>query len=58
VRLPSLFIKVANKPSNEEFLQIEEKSYHTNYIDRQCYLIALEFSKEKKSIVYPKWEKV
>ncbi|MFN4305678.1 PD-(D/E)XK nuclease domain-containing protein, partial [Sulfurihydrogenibium azorense] len=53
--------KVVEKEAEEKALnQIKEKKYYEKYIGscKEIYLVGIEFSKEKRNIVYFEYEKV
>ena len=39
-------------------LQIKERKYHEKYAEKECYLVGVEFSHEKRNIVNFEWERM
>ncbi len=52
------FKVVDNEATGDSLRQIKEKRYHEKYSGKRCFLIGLEFSKNKRGIVYSQWERV
>ena len=54
------WIKVVEEKEEKALKQLKEKEYHTKYLnlDKEIYLVGIEFCKKNKNVCNFEWERV